>query len=177
MYPAMMDFYEPHVEMRGEIQNLLWGLRHAATPTRRYKNSMPIKFRFSTNESMPDGASLYSELRSQVARISKDFGGKETTVQDSSCQCTRQARGITAGHKCERLFNWRFKCIISGTYPHARRAHAAGQQRHSLLMAGASAKTIANALKNPSEQLKKRLANVFHCWDQPAHITQALNEF
>lgn len=30
MYPAMMDFYEPQVEMRGEIQNLLWGLRHAA---------------------------------------------------------------------------------------------------------------------------------------------------
>lgn len=77
LYQAMMNFSAQHIEKRGEIQNLLWGLRHAAAPTRRYRNSMPIKFRFSTNESMPDGASLYSALRSQIARISKDWEAKK----------------------------------------------------------------------------------------------------
>lgn len=76
LYQAMMDFSAQHVEKRGEIQNLVWGLRHAADPYPPIKelNANQIAL---LDAAMPNGANLYGSLLSKGARTSKNLEARK----------------------------------------------------------------------------------------------------
>jgi hypothetical protein len=82
LYQAMMQFSAMHVEKRSEIQNLVWGLRHAADPEPHIKTLNPSQIAL-LNEVLPNGAAQYQAHLSRQAALGKAQAANRQAFRDS----------------------------------------------------------------------------------------------
>ena len=82
LYQAMMQFAALHVEKRSEIQNLVWGLRHAADPYPPIKelNSAQVTL---LDTAMPRGAATYLTVLATQARKGQATEARKKLFRDA----------------------------------------------------------------------------------------------
>jgi hypothetical protein len=153
VYQAMMGFSAQHVEKRYEIQNLVWGLRHAADPYPPLKELNPNQTEL-LNAAIPGGAQAYTQyLQSQAQQHKASEATKQLYHQ--MLGGIQSKLGITlpdttaygySTQDTKSLLNALTRMPIEGT--------AQDKSEYTLLSNGVGAKTVANGLHEIHLQIR-----------------------
>ena len=153
VYQAMMQFSAADISKRSEIQNLVWGLRHAADP---YPPIKQLNSRQTAllNEAMPNGAKNYQDYLSTQSQASKSteaqkqlyravVGGIQSKLNITLPDATRTGY---SEQDTNTLISALTRMPVEGV-PQAK-------SEYRLLADGVAAKTIASNLHKINVQIR-----------------------
>lgn len=153
VYQAMMQFSAANIDKRSEIQNLVWGLRHAADPYPPIKE-LNSRQNALLNEAMPNGAQNYINYLSAQSQASKAteaqkqlyrtlMGGIQSKLNITLPDATKTGY---SEQDTNTLITALTRMPVEGV-PQAK-------SEYSLLADGVAAKTIASNLHKINVQIR-----------------------
>lgn len=162
LYQSMMQFSAQHIEKRGEIQNLVWGLRHASDPYPPIKelNANQVVL---LDEATPNGAAQYRQYLSQQAQNGKDIESRKQLFRKLLGTVQNQLGIPLPDPSVSGYTPSDSKALVEAlTHLPVEGTPQAGSE-YTLLSPGIAAKTVANNLHNISVEIKNTtpLAYVF----------------
>ncbi len=161
LYQAMMQYSAEHIDKRSEIQNLVWGLRHAADPYPPIRELSPGQVAL-LDAAMPNGSAIYRAILAKQSKKAGDLAARQKLFRQALGAIQDKlhvnlpdpsASGYTPADS-NALVTALTRMPVEGT-PQVN-------SEYTLLSpAGVAAKTIANGVFDIRVEIKNATAKVF----------------